>query len=76
MKVLGSLSDFWIIRWAHIADLEFNDQYSLLYLNMARNNIHQPLSTPKDSLTKFNKKIANNYYAGKGLEYCKRFLRY
>lgn len=74
MKVLGSLSDFWIIRWAHIADLEFNDQYSLLYLNMARNNIHQPLSTPKDSLTKFNKKIANNYYAGKGLEYLKDFL--
>jgi hypothetical protein len=74
MKVLGSLSDFWIIRWAHIADLEFNDQYSLLYLNMARNNIHQPLNTPKDSLTKFNKKIANNYYAGKGLEYLKDFL--
>ncbi|MDB4225013.1 metalloprotease, partial [Flavobacteriaceae bacterium] len=46
MKVLGSLSKFWIIRWSHIADLEFNDQYSLLYLNMARNNIHQPLSTP------------------------------
>ena len=74
MKVLGSLSKFWIIRWSHIADLEFNDQYSLLYLNMARNNIHQPLSTPKDALTKFNKKIANNYYAGKGLEYLKDFL--
>ena len=74
MKLLGSISNFWIIRWAHIADLEFNDQYSLLYLNMARNNIHQPLSTPKDSLTKFNKKIANSYYAGKGLEYLKDFL--
>ena len=74
MKLLGSISDFWIIRWAHIADLEFNDQYSLLYLNMARNNIHQPLSTPKDSLSKFNKKIANTYYAGKGLEYLKDFL--
>ena len=74
MKLLGNISDFWIIRWAHIADLEFNDKYSLLYLNMARNNIHQSLNTPKDSLSKFNKKIANNYYAGKGLEYIKDFL--
>tara|TARA_B100000795_G_scaffold190817_1_gene145396 strand:+ start:14570 stop:17386 length:2817 start_codon:yes stop_codon:yes gene_type:complete len=74
MKALGSLSNFWVIRWAHISDLEFNDQYSLLYLNMARNNIHQPLSTSRDSLTKFNKKIANDYYAGKGLQYLNDFL--
>jgi hypothetical protein len=73
-KALGSLSDFWIIRWSHISDLEFNDQYSLLYLNMARNNIHQPLATPKDSLSKFNKKIANSYYGGKGLQYLRDFL--
>ncbi|MFT4943848.1 MAG: hypothetical protein ACI8RH_001595 [Flavobacteriales bacterium] len=74
MKAVGSLSNFWVIRWAHISDLEFNDQYALLYLNMARNNIHQPLSTSRDSLTKFNKKIANDYYAGKGLQYLKDFL--
>ncbi len=48
MKAVGSLSNFWVIRWAHISDLEFNDQYALLYLNMARNNIHQPLSTSRD----------------------------
>lgn len=75
MKILGSLSDFWIIKWAHVSDLEFNDQYSLLYLNMARNNIHQPLATPKDSLIKFNKNIGNNYYGGKGLEYLGDFLK-
>jgi hypothetical protein len=74
MKILGSLSDFWIIKWTHISDLEFNDQYSLLYLNMARNNIHQPLATPRDSLTKFNKNIANDYYSAKGLQYLKDFL--
>lgn len=74
MKMLGSISNFWIVRWAHISDLEFNDQYSLLYLNMARNNIHQPLATSRDSLTKFNKKIANNYYGGKGLQYLRDFL--
>lgn len=74
MKIIGSLSDFWIIRWAHAADLEFNDQYPLLYLNMARNNIHQKLTTPKDSLLKFNRNIANPYYGGQGLEYLSDYL--
>ena len=54
MKVIGSLSNWWVIRWSHASDLEFNDQYPLLYLNMARNNLHQSLVTPKDSLLKFN----------------------
>jgi hypothetical protein len=74
MKMIGTLSDFWIIRWAHGADLEFNDQYSLLYLNMARNNINQKLTTPGDSLIKFNKNIANAYYGGKGLAYLSDYL--
>ena len=69
MKIIGSLSNWWIIKWAHAADLEFNDQYPLLYLNMARNNIHQALTTPRDSLVKFNKNIANDYYAGDGFNY-------
>jgi len=69
MKIIGSLSNWWIIKWAHAADLEFNDQYPLLYLNMARNNLHQSLTTPRDSLVKFNKNIANDYYAGDGFSY-------
>tara|TARA_A100000171_G_scaffold53051_1_gene75890 strand:- start:5464 stop:8265 length:2802 start_codon:yes stop_codon:yes gene_type:complete len=69
MKIIGSLSNWWIIKWAHASDLEFNDQYPLLYLNMARNNLHQSLVTPRDSLVKFNKNIASDYYAGDGLTY-------
>ncbi|MDC8004620.1 metalloprotease [Aureisphaera galaxeae] len=69
MKILGSLSDFWIIDWLHAADLEFNDQYPFLYLNMARNNLHQSLVTPRDSLVKFNKQLGSDYYAGDGLQY-------
>nr|MCH9659794.1 metalloprotease [Bacteroidota bacterium] len=61
MKIVGSFSDFWIIEWLHAAELEFNDQYSFLYLNMARTNLHQGLTTPKDSLVKFNKNIASDY---------------
>jgi len=74
MKIIGSLSNFWVIRWAHLADLEFNDQYPMLYLNMARNNLHQKLTTSKDSLLKFNKNIANGYYGGQGLEYLSDYL--
>lgn len=74
MKILGSLSNFWVIKWAHAADLEFNDQYPLLYLNMARNNLQQPLTTPRDSLVKFNKNIATDYYGGYGLKYLSDYL--
>ncbi|QIE58242.1 M1 family metallopeptidase [Rasiella rasia] len=74
MKIIGSLSNWWIIKWAHASDLEFNDQYPLLYLNMARNNLHQSLVTPKDSLVKFNKNIANDYYAGDGLNYLADYI--
>jgi len=74
MKIIGSLSDFWIIKWAHAADLEFNDQYPIFYLNMARSNIHQKLTTPKDSLVKFNKNIANDYYGGVGLKYMADYI--
>lgn len=74
MKMIGSLSKFWIIRWAHLSDLEFNDQYPMLYLNMARVNLQQKLTTPRDSLLKFNKNIANAYYGGKGLDYLSSYL--
>lgn len=74
MKMIGHLSDWWVIRWAHLAEIEFNDQYPILYLNMARNNIHQALSVQKDSLLKFNKNIANGYYGGSGLKYLNDYL--
>ena len=74
IKIMGSFSDFIVLRWSHASELEFNDQYPLLYLNMARSNLHQALSTPKDSLLKFNKNIANDYYAGAGFQYLKDYI--
>lgn len=74
MKLIGSLSKVIGIRWFHAADLEFNDQYQFLYMNMARLNLDQPLSTSQDSLVKFNKNIANAYKAGVGLKYLEDFL--
>ncbi|MDX1543022.1 MAG: metalloprotease [Christiangramia sp.] len=74
MKLVGSLSKVIGLRWFHAADLEFNDQYQFLYMNMARLNLDQPLITSQDSLVKFNKNIANAYKAGVGLKYLEDFL--
>ncbi len=74
MKIIGNLSNWWVIRWAHAAELEFNDQYPILYLNMARHNIHQALTVPKDSLLKYNMNIANPYYGATGLNYLNDYL--
>ncbi len=74
MKLLGSLADIWGIRSFHAADLNFNEQYGLTYMHMARTNRDQPLSKSKDSLVKFNQNLANKYKAGVGLKYLDDFI--
>lgn len=74
MKIIGSFSNWWATQWAHASKLDFNDQYQLLYMNMARMNIHQSLATEKDSLLKFNMNIANPYYAANGLKYLEDYI--
>lgn len=74
MKLLGSLSNIWLVKWAHASQLNFNDQYTFLYLNMARKNLNQPLTMPKDSLIEFNKNIASPYYGGEGLHYLSDYI--
>ncbi len=74
MKIMGTVSNFPILSMSHASEVKFNDQYPFLYFNMARNNLHQSLSKPRDSLLKFNKNIASDYYAGDGLHYLKDYL--
>ena len=73
-KLLGKLSRIWGIRSFNLAKIDFNEQYPLLYMLMARKNIDQPLTTANDSLTKFNQKIANKYKAGLGLSYLASYI--
>ena len=75
MNLLGSLSNFLIVKWFHAADLKFNDQYPFMYLHMARKNIDQSLTTAQDSLVKFNKNIGNAYKAGTGIKYLEAYLQ-
>ncbi|WP_235015821.1 metalloprotease [Aquimarina sp. AU58] len=74
MKIIGKLSKVIGIRWFHVADLDFNDQYFLAYKNMARLFLDQPLLQPQDELVKFNKNIANAYKAGVGFKYLEDYL--
>ena len=74
MKIMGKFSKIWGIRSFYAAQLDFNDQYDLLYQNMARTNLDQPLAMQKDSLLKFNKNLANKYKAGIGLKYLDEFI--
>jgi len=68
-KLLGKLSKGWLIKGFHLSQMDFNEQYSFLYMFTARKNLDQALNTPNDSLIKFNQKIANTYKAGLGLAY-------
>ncbi|MDY2586771.1 gluzincin family metallopeptidase [Winogradskyella aquimaris] len=73
MKLLGTLANIWGIRAFHAADVDFNFQYFLYSMEIARKNRDQPLTTPKDSLIKFNANIAGKYKAGVGLNYLEKF---
>lgn len=68
-KFLGTLANVWGIRAFHMADLDFNYRYFLYYMEIARKNNDQAITTSKDSLTKFNANIAGRYKAGLGLNY-------
>ncbi|WP_299525849.1 metalloprotease [Winogradskyella sp.] len=73
MKLLGTLANVWGVRAFHAADLDFNFQYFLYSMELARKNRDQPLTTSKDSLLKFNANIAGKYKAGVGLNYLDKF---
>ncbi|MBL0013511.1 MAG: aminopeptidase [Flavobacterium sp.] len=74
MKMLGGLSRLKVLKSFNIIGLDFNEQYSYYYLFMARKNLDQPLSSAKDSLIRFNEKIASKYRAGLSLNYLDHYL--
>ena len=74
MKLLGSLSKLKILKGFKIINLDFNEQYSYYYLFMARKNLDQPLSNSKETLIRFNEKIASKYRAGLSLNYLDHYL--
>ena len=74
IKLLGKVSKIWGVRKFNLAKLNFNDKYPFVYQFSARQFLDQALSTRVDSLSNFNRKIANKYKAGLGLQYLKGYL--
>ncbi len=68
-KMMGSLAKWKLLRGYTLINLDFNQQYNYYYMLMARKNLDQPLSFPKDKLIRFNEKIASKYRAGLSLKY-------
>lgn len=73
-KMMGSLSKWKILRSYYLINLQFNEQYSYYYLLMARKNLDQPLGDSKETLIRFNEKIASKYRAGLSMEYLDNYL--
>lgn len=73
-KLLGNLSDKWFIKNFHISKQNFNDKYPIVYQFISRKFLDQALVTSADSLSNFNRKIANKYKSGLGFRYLKGFL--
>ena len=69
LKIAGKLSNIWGIRGFNITQLDFNDQYSFLYLNTARLNLDQSITTRSDSLVKYNQQLGIINKAAIGLKY-------
>jgi hypothetical protein len=73
-KMMGSVSKLKLLKGYNLVSLDFNGQYSYFYMLMARKNLDQPLSNPKNTLIKFNEKIASKYKAGLSLRYLDSYL--
>lgn len=74
VKLLGKVSKIWGVRSFNFSKLNFNDKYPFIYQFGARKFLDQALTTRADSLSNFNRKIANKYKAGLGLQYLKGYL--
>ena len=73
-KMMGSLAKWKILKSYNLIQLQFNEQYSYYYMLMARKNLDQPLGDSKETLIRFNEKIASKYRAGLSLRYLDNYL--
>ena len=74
VKAIGNISKLWGIRNFSISKINFNEKYHFVYQFAARKNLDQALTTQADSLSNFNRKIANKYKAGLGLKYLESYI--
>ncbi|EMY81574.1 aminopeptidase N, peptidase M1 family protein [Psychroflexus gondwanensis ACAM 44] len=74
VKLLGSFSNFFGVKWFYASDLMFNDRYQFIHETTIRQNFGQAVDFPQDSLLKFNQKLSNPYKGGIGFKYLEDYL--
>ena len=67
LKLIGNLDDIIGFRNYEFSNATFNDRFALLAGFATRQNVTQPLNTPNDKLSKYNRKIANPARVALGL---------
>ncbi|WP_306350875.1 aminopeptidase [Flavobacterium sp. '19STA2R22 D10 B1'] len=75
-KMMGNVSKFKLLKGYMLTSIGFNEQYSYLYMLMARKNLDQPIGDPKNTFIKFNEQIAGKYRAGLSLNYLDKYLEH
>ncbi len=73
-KMMGNIANYKLFRGYNLVSLDFNEQYSYFYMLMARKNLDQPIGDPKNTLIKFNEKIASKYRAGLSFRYLSEYI--
>ena len=73
-KMMGSIAKYKLVKGYNLVSLDFNEQYSYFYMLMARKNLDQPLGDPKNTLIRFNEKIASKYRAGLSFRYLADYI--
>ena len=73
-KMTGSIGKLKLLKSYNLLSLDFNEQYNYFYMLMARKNLDQSLGAPKNTLIKFNEKIASKYHAGLSFKYLSDYI--
>lgn len=74
LKIAGKIGNIWGIRSFNVTQLDFNEQYKLLYLNTARLALDQEITTRTDSLVKYNQQLGIINKAATGLKYLQNYM--
>lgn len=74
LKMMGYLSNYKILNYYNLFQRDFNDQFEIVYLLMARKNLDQPIGNSKDSFIKFNEQISGRYKSGINFKYLADYL--
>ena len=73
-RMMGDLGTWKLLKGYNLFKVSLNEQYSYLYLLMARRNQDQAIGDPKSTFIKFNEQIAGKYKAGLSISYLDSYL--